>query len=395
MPEAPLTCLDLWFRAGSSNERLGEEGMAHFLEHMVFKGSNNSKAGSFDREIEELGGSSNAATGFDDVHFHVLVPPKVVPQALELLLDLVLKPALRADEYEMEREVVLEEIAQHEDQPDEQVFQNLLETCWKDHTYGKPILGLRESLKASKPSQMKEFHKRLYTGRNCCLAIAGVIPVDIKSLIEEGLLARIPEVQKGGSCSNKSQVPTFKNLRKEIEIPRLESARFLMAWPIPAAKEQLLIMGADIATSIFSEGRRSRLVQKLREELQIVESIDMDITVLENGGLVLLEACCPENNLEVVEKEIHKTLIESLAIPIEKQEIERASRLISNGLYFSLEVSSQVAGLAGSQTLWGRKQPLLDILNHINYWTESQLQNKIFSLLQPEKSCTLIAKPKK
>ena len=191
MPDSQLTCLDLWFRAGSSSENPGEEGLAHFLEHMVFKGSPSHKAGEFDKKIEALGGSSNAATGFDDVHFHVLVPSNVVAPALELLLDLVLKPALLPDEYSMEREVVLEEIAQHNDQPDEKVFQKLLSTCWANHSYGRPILGYEQSPKASTPKLMRAFHERLYTGQNCCLSIAGTIPKGIEDLIGDSLLAKL------------------------------------------------------------------------------------------------------------------------------------------------------------------------------------------------------------
>ena len=92
--------------------------MAHFLEHMVFKGSQHLPAGAFDREIEALGGSSNAATGFDDVHFHVLIPAEQASRALDLLLELVLNPTIDAADFEMERDVVLEEIAQYADQPE-------------------------------------------------------------------------------------------------------------------------------------------------------------------------------------------------------------------------------------------------------------------------------------
>ena len=114
--------------------------MAHFLEHMVFKGSQELPAGAFDRQIEALGGSSNAATGFDDVHFHVMIPPEQAPRALQLLLELVLHPALTTDDFGLEREVVLEEIAQYADQPDERVIQNLLSRGCPDHAYGRPIL---------------------------------------------------------------------------------------------------------------------------------------------------------------------------------------------------------------------------------------------------------------
>ena len=109
------------------------------LEHMVFKGSQRPEAGAFDLRVEALGGSSNAATGFDDVHFHVLVPPDGAQEALELLLDLVLEPALRTDAYAMERDVVLAEIAQYRDQLDEQVVQQLLVASCPTHPYGRSI----------------------------------------------------------------------------------------------------------------------------------------------------------------------------------------------------------------------------------------------------------------
>ncbi len=393
MPESKLTCLDLWFRAGSSFEQTGEEGLAHFLEHMVFKGSACNKAGEFDRKIEALGGSSNAATGFDDVHFHVLVPPKVVLSALELLLDLVLNPSLDTNDYSTEREVVLEEIAQHNDQPDEKVFQDLLSICWPNHSYGRPILGLEKTLKTSDPERMRDFHNRLYIGKNCCLSIAGVIPNNIKTILENSLLSQLSESSETQCEYLASQELIFQKGRNEINVPRLESSRLLMAWPIGSANDQSTIMGADIATSLFAEGRRSRLIQRLREELQIVESIDMDVTVLEQGGLILLEAFCKESELCKVEKEIDKILRQSLVLPIEKKELDRASHLVANGLCFSLEASSQVASYAGCQNLWNRQQPLLDPLKYIQYWSEDHLKEKIFTKIQTDLSCTLIARP--
>ena len=374
-------------------EEPGEEGLAHFLEHMVFKGSKGSLAGEFDRKIEALGGSSNAATGFDDVHFHVLVPSKVVAPALDLLLDLVLKPALLAAEYSMEREVVLEEIAQHNDQPDEKVFQNLLSTCWANHSYGRPILGDEQSLKNSNPQIMRGFHERLYTGQNCCLSIAGVVPKEIKNLIANSQLVDLKKHSKSESTIEQTQNLRFHRKRVEIEVPRLESARFLMAWPIGPAQEQLMVMGADIATSLFAEGRRSRFVQRLREDLQIVESVDMDVTVLEKGGIILLEACCKKEELKNVESEINKMLKESLNTLPSQLELDRACHLVKNGLCFNLEATSQVAGLAGSQSLWNRQQPLLKPLTNISHWTSSRLRDEIFAKLQPEMSCTLIATP--
>ena len=124
--ESTLTCIDFWCKAGSLYEMSDEEGMAHFLEHMIFKGSKNLKEGEFDLRIESLGGSSNAATGLDDVHYHVQVPPEKVEQGLNLILELLLFPKIDKDAFEIEKEVVLEEIAQYKEQPEEIIYMKLL-----------------------------------------------------------------------------------------------------------------------------------------------------------------------------------------------------------------------------------------------------------------------------
>ena len=392
MPDAGLTCLDFWCRAGSSFEQPGEEGLAHFLEHMVFKGSKRLGAGDFDLKIEALGGSSNAATGFDDVHFHVLVPPEGALEALELLLDLVLEPALRSDAYAMEREVVLEEIAQYRDQPDEQVVQHLLAACCSNHPYGRPILGWEESLLASTPGTMAAFHQRRYIGDNCCLVVAGAIPNDLEAHISSSRLVQLPGVKREASTAQDSSL-SFQSGRANLEVERLEAARLLMAWPTASADDQRQVMGMDLATTLLAEGRRSRLVARLREELQIVESIDMDLTTLEQGSLVMLEACCPPERIAQVEEEIRTVLMECAAAPVHDTELDRGRQLVGNGLRFSLEAPGSMAAMTGPQALWRNAQDPLEPLNDLDRWTAANLQKDVFNQLQPDQAFTLVALP--
>ena len=166
----------------------------------------------------------------------------------------------------------------------------------------------------------------------------------------------------------------------------------MMVWPVASADDQLAIAGADLATTILAEGRRSRLVQKLREELQIVESIDMDVTTLEQGSLVMLEAYCPDDQIERVEMEIHQQLNSSLTSAITDEEFHRALQLVGNGHRFSLEAPGAVAASAGSQTLWGRHRDLLAPLQDLMHWNPSTLRDVIMPLLQPQHSFTLIAR---
>ena len=392
MPDAPLTCLDFWCQAGSSSEQPGEEGIAHFLEHMVFKGSDRFAAGAFDEAIEALGGSSNAATGFDDVHFHVLIPPDRAAEALDLLLELVLQPALEPQGFSTERDVVLEEIAQYADQPTEQVLQSILSLGCGDHAYGRPILGKVAALNAMEPSLMRGFHQRRYLGPNCTLALAGPAPDTLKPAIAASALADLPGDRNKTSTLQPRPLMLHAG-RHTQQVDRLESARILMLWTTAPAHNQDAVMGADLATTLLGEGRRSRLVERLREELQLVESISMDLTALEDGSLITLEVICPEDALPAVEQEISAVLHQVADEAVSEQELRRGCQLVSNSLRYSLESVGHVTGLCASHVLWHRHQDLLAPLNHLNHWSADRLQTDLFPALLPEKACVLIALP--
>ena len=392
MPDAPLTCIDFWCQAGSSSERSGEEGIAHFLEHMVFKGSHRLAAGAFDEAIEALGGSSNAATGFDDVHFHVLIPPDRAAEALDLLLELVLKPALEPQGFATERDVVLEEIAQYADQPTEQVLQSILSLGCGDHAYGRPILGDVATLNAMEPSLMRRFHQRRYLGPNCTLALAGPTPETLKPAIAASALADLPADQN--KPSSHQPLPLMLQAGRHTQrVDRLESARILMLWTTAPAHNQDAVMGADLATTLLGEGRRSRLVERLREELQLVESISMDLTALEEGSLITLEVICQEDALSAVEQEINAVLHQVANEAVSEQELRRGYQLVSNSLRYSLESVGHVTGLCASHVLWHRHQDLLSPLNLLGHWSTDRLQTELFPALLPEKACVLIARP--
>ncbi len=390
--QSTLTCIDFWCKGGSLYEMKDEEGMAHFLEHMIFKGSKNLKEGEFDLKIESLGGSSNAATGLDDVHYHVLVPPEKIEEGLNLILELLLFPKFEKEAFEMEKEVVLEEIAQNIDQPDEIIYMKLLKECLTPHRYSKPILGNEKTVKSISPKQMKSFHKTHYVAKNCTLCIAGQLPNDIFSIINNSKMNELKSISKEKNISTKT---TFNKGYKKETIPRLEGGRMLKAWKLPPAKEQILILGAEIAATILCEGKSSLIVKALREEKRIIESIDIDLQILEKGGLILLDVSCQKKNLKIVESEINKILKELNRDLVTNKDLERAKRLVINNIYFGLELSTQIASSLGNQALWGRHQSILKSIEDISYWTTSRLNELIFPLFNPENAFTFIALPEK
>jgi len=403
LPQAPVTCVDFWCRAGSAAETPDESGLAHFLEHMVFKGSERLGAGEFDLRVEALGGSSNAATGFDDVHYHVLVPPSAAAEAIDLLLDLVLAPRLDGQDFAMERQVVLEELAQSEDQPEEVAFQQLLSRACPGHAYGQPILGRRQALEGHRAEAMAAFHQRLYRADNCCLAVAG--PLGDGALLEHlehSALASLASADQPRASGTGTAPPGARSGAAPLQLqpgsdtvalPRLEAARLLMAWQVPPAGDLEAVIGCDLLTTLLAEGRRSRLVARLREQLRLVESIDLDLNGLEAGSLVLLEAVCESEHLPAVEAEIRRVLQELIGAPPSLAEVERAQRLVGNGYRFGLEAAGSVAGLLGNNHLWGRHQPIQAPLDALAHWDPQRLWSELTPLLDPERAFCLRALP--
>ena len=390
LADSPLVCLDFWCRAGSIFEKAPESGLAHFLEHMVFKGSQRLGPGEFDLKIEAMGGSSNAATGFDDVHYHVLVPPESAAQALELLLDLVLHPSLEPRAFEMERQVVLEELAQSEDQPDEIALQQLLRLGCPGHAYGEPILGRRELLAAQTPEAMANFHRRLYGANRCVLALCGGADfLQLKEGIDASALAQLGAIDEPATPPALVVQPGLHRLT----VPRLESARLLMLWGLPPASDLHGVMGADLLTTVLAEGRRSRLVERLREQLRIVESIDLDLHVMESGSFALLEAICEADELGAVHRAIAQVWAELQEQGLTKPEWLRAQRLVANGYRFGLEAAGGLAGLIGNNRLWGRHQALALPLAEIESWSSQDLLGQVVPLLDPSRACVLEAVP--
>ncbi len=395
LPDAPLVCLDFWCRAGSLFEERGESGMAHFLEHMVFKGSRRLEPGEFDWRIEALGGSSNAATGFDDVHYHVLIPPEAAAEAVELLLDLVLEPRLDAEAFAMERQVVLEELAQSEDQPEEVALQRLLSCGCGDHPYGQAILGRRDALLDHTPQAMAAFQQRLYRADRCVLSLAGALDPDLPhSQAIEAAIAAGPLARLGRGAGD----PALPALRVQpgshrLAVPRLESARLLMLWKLPAAADLPQVMGADLLTSLLAEGRRSRLVDRLREQLRLVESIDLDLHVLECGSLALLEAIGAEEDLPAIRAAIEAELRALAEAPIPMAEWQRTQRLVANGYRFGLESAGGVAAALASSQLWSHAWTLEEPLLALDRWDSKALQKDCLPWLAPERACVLEAVP--
>jgi len=396
--ELPLISIDIWCKAGSSFEEFDKNGTAHFLEHMIFKGSNNIMPGEFDHKIESLGGLSNASTGYDDVHYHVLIPPDNFKESLALLTNIVVSPNFNPDEFIKEKGVVIDEIKQQNDQPEEKLFNYFLKRVWLSPNYSNSILGTEHSIKEMEIKDLQKFHSKHYTTEKICIAIAGNLSGDIYKIFEKSDLSGINKnpIYKDPNLINheiKSSLRIRKG-RELIKFDNLEFSRIFMAWFIPNLSDQKNIIGLEILASILSVGRNSRLVKFLKEENNLVESVYVDVNAGELGGLFILEASCQNEDISRVEKQINKTIEEiSDCKNLTLDEINKAVNIVKSNYVFNLETSTQLSSFFGNELLWGRKSSINKLESHLKYWIDLDNFKEITQYIR-EDNFTLIASPK-
>jgi len=392
--ELPLISIDIWCKAGSSFEEVDKNGTAHFLEHMIFKGSNKIMPGEFDHKIESLGGLSNASTGYDDVHYHVLVPPNNFKESLALLTNIVVAPDFNPDEFIKEKGVVIDEIKQQNDQPEERLFNYFLKRVWLSPNYANSILGTEHSIKNLEINDLVKFHSKHYTTEKICIAIAGNLSEEIYKIFEKSDLSGI---KKSPNLINLKNKPSLKirNGRESVKFDNLEFSRIFMAWFIPNLNDQKNIIGLEILASILSVGRNSRLVKILKEDSNLVESVYVDVNAGELGGLFILEASCESKDIDLVEKQINKTIDEiSNCKALALDEIKKAINIVKSNYIFNLETSTQLSSFFGNELLWGRKSSINNLESHLKYWNDLDNFKEITEYIRGE-NFTLVASPGK
>ena len=392
--ELPLISIDIWCKAGSSFEDVDKNGTAHFLEHMIFKGSNKIMPGEFDHKIESLGGLSNASTGYDDVHYHVLVPPCNFRESLALLTNIVVAPDFNPDEFIKEKGVVIDEIKQQNDQPEERLFNYFLKRVWLSPNYANSILGTENSIKNLEINDLVKFHSKHYTTEKICIAIAGNLSEEIYKIFEKSDLSGIKESPNLINLKNKPSLK-IRNGRESVKFDNLEFSRIFMAWFIPNLNDQKNIIGLEILASILSVGRNRRLVKILKEDSNLVESVYVDVNAGELGGLFIMEASCESKDIDLVEKQINKTIDEiSNCKALALDEIKKAINIVKSNYIFNLETSTQLSSFFGNELLWGRKSSINNLESHLKYWNDLDNFKEITEYIRGEKF-TLVASPGK
>ncbi|HIK44980.1 MAG TPA: insulinase family protein [Leptolyngbyaceae cyanobacterium M65_K2018_010] len=387
--------LSLWLRVGSAHESDAINGMAHFLEHMIFKGTETLATGDFERLVEERGALTNAATSQDYTKYYITTAPKDFADLAPWQIQLVMNPRLGEQDFERERPVILEEIRRAGDNPQRRTYARSMEMAFERLPYRRPVLGPKEVIERLSVQQMREFHRTWYQPQNITAVAVGNLPVEeLIAIVAEGFEQAAsppgpqfnPHLGIWTEASALALEPPFAEIQQAIHTdPTLTQARLTLTWRVPGLMHLEDTYGLDILASILGRGRTSRLVRDLREERKLVTSIGCSNLSLAQQGVFMVSAKLAPEHLEAVEQAIVGHIRTLIAEPVSPAELKRVQTQVSNQFVFANETPSDRAGLYGFyHTLTGNIADGLDYPNRIQRVDINDLQQAARQHLCPE-----------
>lgn len=357
--QAPIVSSALFYRIGGRDEPAGRSGVAHFLEHMMFKGTARFGPGEIDRLTQAMGGTSNAFTSHDATAYYFAFAADRWPVALEIEADRMRGLALDAREVESERQVIVEEIAMYRDEPWDALEQDVLAALWGAHPYGRPVLGRSEDLEREDAEVLAAFHADYYRPDNGVLVIAGDLGDDAVERVESAFAG----LDRSGPVRPALAPPAPPDQLVRLERRHGEVARLLLALPVPGG-DQPDLGGLKLLGVLLAAGRSSRLQRALVEEgeLCLAVSAGAGEGVLASTFTVGAEVL-PGVDPAEVERRILAELAELAARTVAEEELARGRQLLLADWVFGQERIHQQALVAGSAAaLFDLEQPqhLLD-----------------------------------
>jgi predicted Zn-dependent peptidase len=380
LPHVRSCAVGFWVRRGSRHEGLAEEGLAHFLEHTVFKGTESyATPDELAEATDRLGGHVDAFTGKEVACFYGKVLSDQLPELVSMLGELVTSPRFEAEELVRERGVILEEIAQSEDQPDDWVSELFYGGFWEGTPLAHPILGRRDQVAGYGPAEARAFFDHTYRAPNLVVAAAGAIdPVAFQDLLNP-ILERLPV---GSDHAPETRARTRPFL---LNVPRkdLQQANLVMGFPAPDHRSPDRA-AANLLSFVLGGGMASRLFLELRERRGLCYQVGSYLSpYADTGALQISASCAPAQLRELVQR----TMVECARIRekgVGADELERAKLQARTSLVFSQESSSsRMFSLAHQAIHQGELLSLDDQMAEITTVTLEDLSRVAQSLLDP------------
>jgi predicted Zn-dependent peptidase len=382
MPHVRSVSMGVWVNSGSRDETAPLNGMSHFVEHMVFKGTTSRSAQQIAREVDTIGGNLDAFTGKETICFNIKVLDDNLTPALDVLSDLVLNPTFTPDDLTREQGVILEEIKMDEDNPDYLVHEVFTQNFWKNDALGRPILGTVDTVSSFDQRAVFEYYAGQFTPENMVFSAAGNLDHD-RFVAQVAEQFRSLSSSVGGSpvklpASDGTPHITLKRKRS------LEQVQVCLGFPAPPVNSEQRY-GVYLLNTMLGGGMSSRLFQTIREDEGLAYSIYSEMNPFRDTGSLCVYA---GTSIDKTERLLRLTLDEFGRLKeetVSEAELKRAKDQLKSNIVLGLESSSsRMSNLARQQMYFGRFFGVDEITHEIEAVTPAQVQAIAQRLFRPE-----------
>ena len=370
----------VWIGTGSRQESPELNGVSHFIEHMVFKGTERRSAEEIARSVDRVGGMLDAFTTKEMISFNAKVLDEHVPVALDVISDLVLRPRFDSEDIQKEKSVVLEEIKMEQDNPEYLVFEIFTQNFWREHPLGKPILGTRETVASFERAALLDCFHSWYAPHNMLITAAGhlehekmveLVAAHFSALRPAGQLPKITPPHPSAQLTMRSK-------------SELEQVHICVGVPgYPATDERRYALA--VLNNILGGGMSSRLFQNIREKQGLAYSVYSDLSPYRDAGLMSVYAGTSLENSEKVLRVITSEFRNMKEKLVTEEELRRAKDHLKGSMMLALEsTSARMSNLARQEMYFQRFFTLDELIESVEQVTREQLQEIARDFFRPE-----------
>ena len=389
IPGVRSASVGVWVKQGAVHEAPLDLGSSHLLEHLVFKGTKRRTSKELALSLESLGGSLDAYTSREHTSFQARVLDEHLPEALDVLADLVLDPLLQEEDLALEREVVLEEISTVEDTPDDLVFELHAERLWGGHPYGHSILGTRETVSGLTAERLRALHETRYVGSNLVVAVAGNVKHDEVVTRAQDLFGAVPSGRRVAMPAPPTGFVTG-HVRLSRDTNQTHAVFGTTTVPHSDPRRYPLVL----LSAAFGGGMSSRLFQRIREELALAYTVysfqSFHVTTGLSGVYVGTRPGWEARMVDAVLEEHLRLIREGLPEP----ELEHTKQQVKGQVMLSLESTAARLYRLGGFALYGEpRQGRDELLARIDAVTTDEVRDAAAEFFAPERQLVLLLGP--
>ena len=389
IPSVRSVAVGVWIHTGSRDEASEQAGISHFIEHMVFKGTQRRRMHHIARRLESVGGYLNAFTSKEYTCYYARVLDEHLERAVDTVCDLVLEPSFPPKELEKEKDVVLEEMKMYEDAPEDFVFDRFEAVLYEDHSLGRPILGFPETVRSFTQDKLFAYLDEHYTPGNIVLAVAGNVEhTDVVRYAQKAFSRASRSNQKAHREHANGYVP-----RRVVESRPIQQAHLVVGtrgYDVYNPKRSSL----TVLNTILGGGMSSRLNQNIREKYGFCYSIYSFLNLHSDTGDLGVYMGTDASKVERAEKLILRELEKLASSPVSERQLNQAKNQVKGSIMLGLEsMSNRMMRTGRQELLFGRYFTLDEVLSELDTVTTTSVQSTATELFEPDTFSRVILLP--